>query len=153
MNRAAPAVIFIAPVKLREIQLTHQYLQLHHPALLVRIQILGQTLLADEEVTLRAAQEAFLARRWLKFPGACMPREPEPQLCVAFQKVRLSTHRHHLTRSHLIMPSASPQLPSSKNRQPLDRERDLRRTGRGIWKRTSTTSRSANAPLLNRRAR
>src|SRR5216683_1434659 len=118
MNRTAPAVIFIAPVKLRIIQLTHQYLQLHHPALLVRIQILGQTLLADEEVTLRAAQEALLARRWLNFPGACTPREPEPKLCVAFQQARLSTHRHHLTRSHLIMPSAPPQLPSSKNRQP-----------------------------------
>src|SRR5216683_2909275 len=130
MNRTAPAVIFIAPVKLRIIQLTHQYLQLHHPALLVRIQILGQTLLADEEVTLRAAQEAFLARRWLKFPGACMPREPEPQLCVAFQKVRLSTHRHHLTRSHLIMPLALPQLPhlkidSLEERRVLEKETDL----------------------------
>src|SRR6266851_8740037 len=123
MNRAAPALIFIAPVKLRIIQITHQYLQLHHPALLVRIQILGQTLRADEEVALRAAQEALLARRWFNFPGACMRREPEPQLCVAFHKVRLSTHRHHLTRSHLIMPSAPPQLPSFKNRQP--------RTGRG----------------------
>src|SRR6266849_9769691 len=117
MNRAAPALIFIAPVKLRVIELTHQYLQLHHPALLVRNQILSQTLSADEEVALRAAQEAFLARRWLDFPGACMPLEPEPQLCVAFQQARLSTHRHHLTRTHLIMPSAPPQLPSSKNRQ------------------------------------
>jgi hypothetical protein len=26
---------------------------------------------------------------------------------------RLSTHRHHLTRTHLIMPSTPPQLPSS----------------------------------------
>src|SRR6266849_4026307 len=123
MNRAAPALIFIAPVKRRVIQLTHQNLQLHHPALLVRIQILGQTLLADEEVTLRAAQEALLARRWLNFPGACRRREPEPKLCIAFHKARLSTHRHHLTRSHLIMPLALPQLPSSKNRQPLSRER------------------------------
>src|SRR5216683_7002258 len=127
MNRAAPAVILIATVKLRVIQLTHQNLQLHHPALLVRIQVLGQTLLADKEVTLRAAQEALRARRWLNFPGACMPLEPEPQLCVAFQQARLSTHRHHLTRTHLIMPSAPPQLPSSKNRQPLDRERDIER--------------------------
>src|SRR5712692_6425781 len=123
MNRAAAALIFTATVKRRVIQLTHQNLQLQHPALLVRIQILGQTLLADEEVTLRAAQEALLARSWFNFPGACRLREPEPQLCVAFQKVRLSTHRHHLTRSHLIMPSAPPQLPSSKNRQPLSRER------------------------------
>src|SRR5712691_12774082 len=115
MNRAAPALIFIAPVKLRVIELTHQNLQLHHPALLVRIQILGQTLLADKEVTLRAAQEALRARSWLNFPGACMPLEPEPQLCVAFHKPRLSTHRHHLTRTHLIMPLALPQLPSSKN--------------------------------------
>src|SRR5229473_592801 len=114
MNRAAPAIILIATVKLRVIELTHQNLQLHHPALLVRIQILGQTLLADEEVAPRAAQEAFLARRWLNFPGACMRREPESQLCVAFQKVRLSTHRHHLTRSHLIMPLALPQLPHLK---------------------------------------
>src|SRR5260370_16962949 len=123
MNRAAPALIFIAPVKLRVIQLTHQNLQLHHPALLVRIQILGQTLLADKEVALGAAQEAFLARRWLNFPGACRLREPEPKLCVAFHKARLSTHRHHLTRSHLIMPLAPPQLPSFKNRQPLSRKR------------------------------
>src|SRR5713101_6653719 len=55
-----------------------------------------------------------------------MPREPEPQLCVAFQKVRLSTHRHHLTRSHLIMPSAPPQLPHLKM--------DSLWTGRGIKK-------------------
>src|SRR5216684_8891601 len=123
MNRAAAAVILIATVKRRVIQLTHQNLQLHHPALLVRIQILGQTLLADEEVALRAAQEALLARRWLNFPGACTPLEPEPQLCVAFHKARLSTLRHHLTRSHLIMPLALPQLPSFKNRQPLSRER------------------------------
>src|SRR5260370_33833439 len=123
MNRTAPALIFIAPVKLRIIQLTHQYLQLHHPALLIRRQILGQTLLADKEVTLGAAQEALLARRLFNFPGACMRREPEPQLCVAFQQARLSTHRHHLTRTHLIMPSAPPQLPSFKNRQPLSRER------------------------------
>src|SRR6266851_9323315 len=123
MNRAAPALIFIAPVKLRIIQITHQYLQLHHPALLIRRQILGQTLSADEEVALRAAQEAFLARRLLNFPSACRLREPEPKLRVAFQQARLSTHRHHLTRSHLIMPSALPQLPSSKNRQPLSRER------------------------------
>src|ERR1700686_661526 len=116
MNRAAPAVIFIATVKLRVIGLTHQNLQLHHPALLVRLQILGQTLLADEEVALRAAQEALRARRWLNFPGACRrpEPEPEPQLCVAFQQARLSTHRHHLPRSHLIMPLASPQLPSLK---------------------------------------
>src|ERR1700674_2015259 len=114
MNRAAPAVIFIATVKLRVIELTHQNLQLHHPALLVRLQILGQTLLADEEVALRAAQEALRARRWLNFPGACRRPEPEPQLCVAFQQARLSTHRHPLTRSHLIMPLASPQLPSLK---------------------------------------
>jgi hypothetical protein len=60
-----------------------------------------------------------------------MPREPEPKLCVAFQQARLSTHRHHLTRTHLIMPSALPQLPSSKNRQPLDRERDLEKQGEG----------------------
>src|SRR6266852_1703494 len=66
MNRAAPALIFIAPVKLRIIQLTHQYLQLHHPALLIRRQILGQTLIADEEVALRAAQEASSR-------GACSP--------------------------------------------------------------------------------
>ena len=39
---------------------------------------------------------------------------------------RLSTHRHHLTRSHLIMPLALPQLPSFKNRQPLDSEEDLK---------------------------
>src|SRR5712692_6631549 len=123
MNRAAPALIFKAPVKRRVIQLTHQNLQLHHPALLVRIQILGQTLLADEEVALRAAQEALLARRLLNFPSACRLRESEPKLCIAFQQARLSTHRHHLTRSHLIMPSAPPQLPSSKNRQPLSRER------------------------------
>src|SRR5260370_42370933 len=123
MSRAAPAVIFIATVKLRVIQLTHQYLQLHPPALLVRIQILGQTLLADEEVALRAAQEALLARRLLDFPSACRLREPEPKLCVAFQQARLSTHRHHLTRTHLIMPLALPQLPSFKNRQPLSRER------------------------------
>src|SRR6266849_5782601 len=128
MNRAAAAVILIAPVKRRVIQLNHQNLQLHHPALLVRIQILGQTLLADEEVALRAAQEALLARRLFNFPGACRRREPEPQLCVAFHKARLSTHRHHLTRSHLIMPSAPPQLPSSKNRQPLSRERDRKWT-------------------------
>src|SRR5260370_35299388 len=115
MNRTAPALIFIAPVKLRIIQLTHQYLQLHHPALLVRIQILGQTLLADEEVALRAAQEALLARRWLNFPGACTPLEPEPQLCVAFHKARLSTHRHPLTRSHLFMPLTLPNSPSFKN--------------------------------------
>src|SRR5712692_1420172 len=126
MNRAAAAVILIATVKLRVIELTHQNLQLQQPALLVRIQILGQTLRADEEVTLRAAQEALLARRWLNLPGACRLREPEPKLYVAFQQARLSTHRHHLTRTHLIMPSAPPQLPSSKNRQPL--------TGRGIWK-------------------
>src|SRR5216684_4820481 len=124
MNRAAAAVILIATVKRRVIQLTHQNLQLHHPALLVRIQILGQTLLADEEVALGAAQEALLARRWLDFPGACMPLEPEPKLCVAFQQVRLSTHRHHLTRTHLIMPSAPPQLPHSKI--------DSLWTGRGI---------------------
>src|SRR6202521_531560 len=124
MNRAAPAVIFIATVKLRVIELTHQNLQLHHPALLVRLQILGQTLLADEEVALRAAQEALRARRWLNFPGACRRPEPEPQLCVAFQQARLSTHRHHLTRSHLIMPLASPQLPSLKI--------DSLWTGRGI---------------------
>src|ERR1700738_193874 len=124
MNRAAPAVIFIATVKLRVIELTHQNLQLHHPALLVRLQILGQTLLADEEVALRAAQEALRARRWLTFPGACRRPEPEPQLCVAFQQARLSTHRHHLTRSHLIMPLASPQLPSLKI--------DSLWTGRGI---------------------
>src|SRR6266851_4650266 len=86
MNRAAPAIILIATVKLRIIQLTHQYLQLHHPALLIRRQILGQTLIADEEVALRAAREALLARRWLDFPGACMPRAPEPKLCVAFQQ-------------------------------------------------------------------
>src|SRR5437870_5228186 len=71
MNRAAPAIIFIATVKLRVIQLTHQNLQLHHPALLVRIQILGQTLRADEEVARRAAQQALLARRFFNFPGAC----------------------------------------------------------------------------------
>src|SRR5216684_4797918 len=124
MNRAAPALIFIAPVKLRIIQLTHQYLQLHHPALLIRRQILGQTLRADKEVTLRAAQEALLTRRLFNFPGACRPREPEPQLCVAFQKVRLSTHRHHLTPTHLIMPSAPPQLPHLKI--------DSLWTGRGI---------------------
>jgi len=47
-------------------------------------------------------------------------------LCVAFQKVRLSTHRHHLTRSHLIMPLALPQLPHLKI--------DSLWTGRGIWK-------------------
>src|SRR5712692_5486433 len=123
MNRATAADIFIPTVKLRVIELTHQNLQLHHPALLVRIQILSQTLSADEEVALRAAQEAFLARCLLNFPGACMRREPEPQLCVAFQKARLSTHRHHLTRSHLIMPSAPPHSPSFKNRQPLSRER------------------------------
>src|SRR5216683_1797943 len=123
MNRAAAAVILIAPVKRRIIQLTHQYLQLHHPTLLIRRQILGQTLLADKEVTLGAAQEALLTRRLFNFPGACMPLESEPQLCVAFHKARLSTHRHHLTHTHLIMPSAPPQLPSSKNRQPLDRER------------------------------
>src|SRR5712691_12339721 len=127
MNRAAPALIFIAPVKLRIIQLTHQYLQLHHPALLVRNQILGQTLRADEEVARRAAQEALLTRRLFNFPSACRLREPEPKLCIAFQQARLSTHRHHLTRTHLIMPSAPPQLPSFKNRQPLDKERVLRR--------------------------
>src|SRR5216684_8218006 len=126
MNRAAPALIFIATVKLRVIQLTHQNLQRHHPALLVRIQILDQTLIADEEVALGAAQEALRARRLLNFPGACMPREPEPQLCVAFQKVRLSTHRHHLTHTHLIMPLALPQLPHLKI--------DSLWTGRGIWK-------------------
>src|SRR6266851_194391 len=125
MNRAAPAVI-IATVKLRVIELTHQNLQLHHPALLVRIQILGQTLRADEEVALRAAQEALLARRLCNFSGACMLHEPEPKLCVAFQKARLSTHRHHLTRSHLIMPLALPQLPHLKIDSPW--------TGRGIWK-------------------
>src|SRR5712691_10606246 len=126
MNRAAPALIFIAPVKLRVIQLTHQNLQLQHPALLVRIQILGQTLIADEEVALGAAQEALLARRWLNFPRACTLREPEPKLCIAFHNARLSTHRHHLTRSHLIMPLALPQLPHLKI--------DSLWTGRGIWK-------------------
>src|SRR5713101_8187995 len=89
MNRAAPALIFIAPVKLRVIELTHQNLQLHHPALLVRRQILGQTLLADEEVAPRAAQEAFLARRLLNFPGACMPLEPEPS-CALLSNRRVS---------------------------------------------------------------
>src|SRR5260370_1069052 len=76
----------------------------------------AQMQLADQ--LLNPRREALLARRWLNFPGACTPREPEPKLCVAFQQARLSTHRHHLTRSHLIMPSAPPQLPSSKNRQP-----------------------------------
>src|SRR6266851_4601121 len=122
MNRAPPAVILIATVKLRVIQLTHQNLQLHHPALLVRLQILGQTLRADKEVTLGATQEALLARRWLNFPSGCRLREPEPKLCIAFHKARLSTHRHHLTPTHLIMPSAPPQLPSSKNRQPFQGE-------------------------------
>src|SRR6202049_1011526 len=126
MNRAAPAVIFIATVKLRVIELTHKNLQLHHPALLVRLQIPGQTLLADEEVALRAAQEALRARRWLNFPGACRRREPEPQVCVAFQQARLSTHRHHSPRSHLIMPRASSQFPSLKI--------DSLWTGRGIGK-------------------
>jgi len=54
----------------------------------------------------------------LNFPSACVLREPEPKLCVAFQQARLFTYRHHLTRSHLIMPGALPQSPSFKNRQP-----------------------------------
>jgi hypothetical protein len=90
--------------------------------LLVRLQILGQTLIADEEVAL-GKPFRLLARRLLNFPSACRLREPEPKLCVAFQQARLSTHRHHLTRTHLIMPLAPPQLPSFKNRQPPLMER------------------------------
>src|SRR6266852_5906495 len=86
MNRAAAAVIFIAPVKLRAIQLTHQNFQLHHPALLVRIQILGQTLLADKEVALRAAQEAFLTRRLFNFPVLACRSNPNPSCALLFTR-------------------------------------------------------------------
>src|SRR6266851_4507504 len=89
MNRAAPALIFIAPVKLRIIQLTHQYLQLPR--------------------CLHAARTRTPVVRC--FPkGASLHPSPPPHP-LPFD---------HAARAATITPS--------KNRQPLDKERDRKWT-------------------------